>query len=225
LVSLADLDLCDELLTKALKAYERELQTFPSLDVAVERFQAEQLALVLTRILFHRFVIRDSDNSADAVAVLDLATKLRELYREVAIRIEATREPNAHNRSVHETLKELRTRLLLNLISLGLLDLPRSRVHDIARAAVKELDGFAKDRTNPSFNIASKDESSRVSLFGLLTVNYARMRSSYESPQSRELGIAIESFQETLSPGDLSVFPYDRARFDEMKRVSKTPWP
>jgi hypothetical protein len=223
---IADLSQCDPLLNQALQAHARELKSFPSLDVAAERFEAEKLALELTRILFHRFVDQDSTDMADGSAVLALANKIQELYEVVVVRIAATRdEPRTPHRSVHDTLKELRTRLLLNLISLGLLDLPRSRTQDIARNSLIELDSLAKDRTNPSFNLSSKNENSRVSLFGLLTVNYARMRSAFGGPQFRELGDAIEKRLATLNAGDSSVFPYDRARFEEMERVSKTPWP
>jgi hypothetical protein len=225
--TISDLDDCPRLVNEAKKIFEDELRADASLDVAVERFDAELLACRLDRLLFIRFPTKGAPpNPVGDDSFAALSREYGQLLLKVEDRIAAAPSGNTaggRNRSPIEVLKRLRTRLLMNLIALGLLSESNAEICGRAQYAIKVLEDLSN-----SHQLDVLDRQSRMfSIFYFWTATCGRIRMALGTPKEKRLVSTLEDFRlhEMGKSEDYEVFPYDRARFEEMRMTAAMPWP
>jgi hypothetical protein len=219
---------CAALINNAVAAFNRERENHrklhidaPGLDVASERFEAERLALDLTKFLFGRYAAGTLVTESDLSKFEEIAEKYWDLKKRLDGRIDSLPTvTTSKNRSVQRTLVDLRRRVQMNLIALGMLDFQPSIIHKLAQAAFGDF-----LTQNPHFSSQKPGTKTDISLFSRVIVNYAQIRSAHGTQNANNLAREMAKYRATLPKDSLFVFPYDSQRFDEIERMSRQPWP
>jgi hypothetical protein len=223
--STADLGPCGPLVEQAIKIFEFEQKSEPGLDVAAERFEAEVLALRLDRLLFIRFAV---DGGSPAAAVVEDSFSI--LSREYAKLLEKVDEFIAHppkgdlggNRSPKEVRVRLRNRLLLNLVALGLMRESDAEICSHSQFAIQRVEELSNAG---QFDMIDR-RSRNFSIFHYWTATCGRIRMLAGSARATQLKKTLDDFfRVEMSLIDYTVFPYDKMRFEEMRKTADLPWP
>lgn len=129
-----DLEPLAAVLDRARHIYRLEKDNDPSLDAVPERFETEQVALHYTILMFewYRSISRAEPSPPDVERLRSLAQKIGSLKDTVA----AERlNPQRSDPNIRETLHSAYRRLLVNLVSIGLMHPEDSLLLETARQA------------------------------------------------------------------------------------------
>jgi hypothetical protein len=200
--SARDLKVLPEMLDEAEKIYQREREERGDFDVVPERFTAERLAIKTTSYMFYRYSSDQNkeENLNDVPKfVVEESNKLLDILN--------NRISSEKDRDTKKVIKLTNFRVAVNVISLLFAsnEDPDSLRHDpyfirCAKIITEETDG-----ERVSFFV----DGLRHCVRALLAERKERKRMAKE---------AVQYFDSQMS-GKFNVFPYDRKRFDHLRRM------
>ena len=221
--AIGDLAPCRPLVEQAMSIFKLEQTTEPDLDVAADRFDAELLALRLDRLLFIRFLKEANIATAADDCFAMLSRDYEKLYLKVQKLIDVPPiGSELGNRPPKEARINLRNRILLNLVALGLMRKSGTDICDRSQFAMHRIEELS---ATGDFDVIDR-RSRNFSIFHYWTATCGRIRTTVGSAKGEQLKRTLDEFYQTeMKPTDYTVFPYDKARFEEMRMAADIPWP
>lgn len=198
--ALVALSRADDIAKREADAHELSARRDEVLDIVPERFEAERLASDTSRFYFRRYNLDRTVLVDDREAAAALIRSFADLLKRLRGRLEAV--PDDYSPASTRALKQLLSRTVTNIFGLALL----SRT-DNADVAIAWDEAERIGLTNQRFT----DLSSIVAITILAHKRLAgRGKSSRDADLLRRHLIGYQRYY---------VFPYDRARFEEIGRL------